>query len=268
MATPRVSVLMPVFKPHARYLREAVDSVRAQTLGDWELVVVEDPPATAGALLNSYGDTRIRHHVRGVRASLADALNDGLSLCRAEYVARLDGDDICAPDRLEKQLAYLESHPATAVVGSSQTIIDEEGRVIGRRRSPLTANDVARAMRRYNCIAHPAVMFRRDAILAAGGYMSGVKPEDYDLWCRLLKRGDGIENLPEDLLRYRYHAGALKFDAVHDVIRLTVATKERYFGDEFTIGDRLRIVAEKALLLLPASLVLRLFRILTYGRAR
>lgn len=263
--TPRVSVLMPLFAPNERHLREAIESVFAQTLGEWELVLVEDPPASiARAVAESYGDSRIRHHLREARSSLADALNEGLAICRAPLVARFDGDDICERERLEAQAAFLDAHPDIVAVGSSLAVIDDDGRIIGHRRLPNASADVARALRRFNCVAHPAVTFRREAIVAAGGYPSGWTPEDYDLWCRLVAKGERIENLPGYLVRYRYHPAASKFSGVHDVIRRTIATKLRHFRGKLTLGDRMRIAAERALLLLPPRLILWLFRRVTY----
>lgn len=262
--TPRVSVLVPVWRPDLRFLREAIESVRAQTLADWELLLVEDPPASdAAALVASFADPRIRHVVRESRSALPDALNEGLRLCRAPYVARLDGDDVCMPERLAIQAAHLDANPRTAVVGSRTTIIDGDGNVIGVRKDPTGADDVAAAMRRYNCIAHPSVMFRRDVVLDAGGYAK-TSPEDYDLWCRLMVAGHRLENRPEELLRYRFHEGASKFEAVHDVVRVTIAVKKKYFAGRFTLRDRLRILGEQLLLLVPPRVILWLFRAVTY----
>lgn len=261
----RVSVLMPLFKPDPAYLARAADSVRAQSFGDWELIAIEDPPAShAGEFLRSIADPRIRHHLRATKRTLGDALNDGLSLCSAPLVARLDSDDVAVPDRLAKQSAYLDAHPETVALGSSLTIIDASDRVVGHRRMPVSASDVASAMRRYNAVAHPSVMFRRQIIIDNGAYDPSAKTEDYDLWCRLVKAGHRIENLPDELVRYRFHEGALKFDAVHDVIRATIATKERYFNDDFTLRDRLRIAGEKLLLHVPPRLILTLFRLAEY----
>lgn len=262
---PRVSVLMPLYKPDPAYLSATVESIRTQSLTDWELIAIEDPPASeAGEILRSFNDSRIRHSVRATKRSLGDALNDGLALCSAPLVARMDADDIAVPERLATQLAYLASHPHTIVLGSSLTIIDARGRVVGHRRLPATFPAVAAAIRRHNPIAHPSVMFRRQAIIDAGGYDPAAKTEDYDLWCRLVKSGGRLENLAAELLQYRFHSGALKFEGVHEVIRATIATKEKYFRSEFTLRDRLRIVSEKVLLRLPPALVLRLFQFAEY----
>lgn len=266
MTTPRVSVLIPLWRPNLRYLSAAIESVRAQTVQEWELVVVEDAPHFAEHLLTSFADPRLRYIRRESRSSLAGALNEGLAACRASFVARLDGDDIAVPERLERQLTFLDAHETVALVGSSLTIIDHDDRVVGHRFMPTDPERVAAAMRRYNAIAHPSVMFRREVVLQQGGYAENVAHEDYDLWCRLLRSGHALANCREELVLYRFHEEALKFDAVHRAIQETIAIKRRYFRGEFTPGDQLRIAGERALLLLPPRLVLWLFRTLAYKR--
>jgi len=261
----RVSVLMPLFEPDRVFLARAVDSIRAQSLTDWELIAIEDPPASdAGVLLRATGDSRIHHVLRTAKATLGDALNDGLSRCSAALVARIDADDVAVPERLAKQVAYLDDHPDTVVLGSALTVIDASDKVIGHRRMPVSASDVTATMRRHNAVAHPSVMFRKQIIIDMGGYDATAKTEDYDLWCRVLKAGHRIENLRDELLRYRFHSGALKFDAVHDVIRASIATKERYFENDFTLRDRIRMAAERSLLHVPPKFILKMFRFAEY----
>jgi glycosyltransferase involved in cell wall biosynthesis len=262
--SPRVSVLMPAYRPDLRYLREAIESIRAQTFADWELVVVEDGgPSGATELVRALGDVRIHHQVRASKTNLADALNDGLALCRAPLVARMDSDDIAAPDRLARQIEFLDANPSVAVVGSGMAVIDGAGRPLGHRRLPTSHGEVTAALRRYNCVAHPAVMFRKDVVTGAGGYRRGLA-EDYDLWCRLVGRGARIENLPDTLLTYRFHEEALKFTTVRAAIRATIDTKLRYFSGHLTVRDRMRIAGERMLLLVPPRLVVFLFRLMTY----
>lgn len=267
---PRVSVLLPVHLPDLAYLQAAIESVRAQTLSDWELLIVEDPSAADIApMLRAFGDPRIRHHRRETKTTLAHALDDGLAQCAAPLVARLDSDDLCEPNRLAEQVAFLAGAPEVVAAGSQLTIIDERGEAIGRRAYPTSPRAVAAAMRRYNAVAHPSVVFRREAILHAGGYSGGSddvprRSEDYQLWCRLIAAGAQVANLPRALVRYRFHPAALKRSGVHDEIRAAIAIKRRYFGESLTAGDRLRIAGERALLRLPEELVVRLFRAITY----
>lgn len=262
--SPRVSVLLPAYNADARFFRAAVASIVAQTFGDWELIVIEEPPAgCVREVLAHFEDPRILHVVRTERTHLADSLNEGLGLCRGELIARMDADDVMDPDRLRRQVVFLDGHPEVTVAGSAIVVINENDEVIGRRAMPADADAVAAAMRRYNAVTHPAVMFRRAAIAAAGGY-ARVRAEDYDLWCRLIVQGARIANLPEPLLRYRYHQKSVKFGTVHEMIRETIATKVRHFSGRLTTADRLRILAERALLVLPPRLVLWLFRRLAY----
>lgn len=260
----QVSVLLPVYRPDPEYFRAALDSVVAQTFGDWDMVVIEEPPASgAKEIVEAVGDPRIRHHLRGQRTHLCDSLNEGLSLCRGGLIARMDADDLMEPDRLTRQHGYLSAHPDVAVVGSAITVIDETGGVIGRRVMPTGPEAVSAAMRRYNAVTHPSAMFRREAVDRVGGYRP-VRAEDYDLWCRLIKGGYRIANLPDELLRYRYHLKSVKTTTVHEMIRESIATKLRHFEHELGPRDRLRLATERALLLLPPRVVLRLFRLMVY----
>jgi len=264
-ASPAVSVVMAVFNPHPTYFRQAVESVLAQTFRDFELIVIEDPsPRSAAALLEGIADNRLRLHVNETRLGLTRSLNLGVSLARAPLIARLDGDDLCAPDRLARQVAFLDEHPEIDVYGSRITIIDAAGRPFARRLLPLDHDEISAALRRFNCISHPAVMVRKAAMQRAGGYDPAEPIDDYDLWCRMLKHGSRFENSADDLIRYRFHPEALKFEGIRKVIRDGIHTKRHNFADDFTLRDRLRILGERALLLLPPRLVLWLFTKLQY----
>ena len=264
---PAVTVLMAVWNPHPRYFLEAVQSVLGQSFRDFELLVVEDPsPRDAAALLAEIDDERIRVVRREARAGLAAALNSGLALARAPLIARMDADDVCVADRLTRQIEFLTQHPEIDVVGSRILIVNEDGRAYGRRLLPLRHEEIAAALRRYNCISHPAVMMRRERLESVGGYDPQQRVEDYDLWCRMLRSGARFANLEQPVVRYRFHPGALKFEHIHEVIRETMAIKRRYFGDAFDFGDRLRLFGEVLLLILPQRLVLWLFTKLQYRR--
>jgi hypothetical protein len=182
----------------------------------------------------------------------------------APLIARFDSDDICMPNRLAVQVAYLNDHPEVAVVGSRISIIDEAGRPVGRRLLPLNHEDIARALRRYNCFSHPPVVFRKAAVDGVGGYDPQAPIEDYDLWCRMLIAGHRFANMDEELVRYRFHLESLRSTNVHNVIRQTIALKKRYFSDRFDWRDRLRIALETVLLAVPVRIVLWLFRTSQY----
>lgn len=169
-------------------LRQALQSCLDQTYSNFELVVVVNGPS-ADAVANTVrawhgNDTRVRIFATQVR-DLCFSLSLGLHHARGVLVARMDSDDVSRSDRLERQVAFLREHPEVMVVGSAYEIIDAKGVV--QRMVSLPTGDAAirRAMLWTNPICHPSVMFRRDVVLAAGGYLGGGHAEDYDLWLRL-----------------------------------------------------------------------------------
>jgi len=259
---PIVSVVMPVLNPHPVYFRQAIESILNQTLQDWELVIVEDPsPRSAAEILKDYPDPRIRHFVNPQRTSLVQQLNRALHEAKAELIARQDADDISEPERLEKQVKFMESHPEVAVLGTWLRVIDEEGRTLGFRRYPCDHDDIVRAMKIYNSVGHPSVMFWREVALRQGGYQYDKFPaaEDYDLWCRMAKNGMKFANLPEPLVRYRVHRGGMKSSKLKDTLKATIEIKRIHFGKELDIRAKLRLMGERLLLLLPSKFILWLF---------
>jgi glycosyltransferase involved in cell wall biosynthesis len=269
--TPAVTVLMPVLDPDPGYLRQAVASVVGQTFADWEFVIVEDPgPRSAAEVVAEFGDPRIRLIRNDAKTGFAAQLNRGLEEARADLVARMDADDVSHPERLARQLAYLRGHPDVAVVGSAIEVIDPDGKPLGARDYPTDHAAIVSALRRYNAIAHPAVTFRKAAVTAAGGYRptahAGV--EDYELWCRLAAAGARFANLPDALLRYRIHPAATKRQKLRDTIRGSIDVKLTYWRRQFGVGDWLRVFAERCLLWLPASVVLRLFVAREYRKSK
>jgi glycosyltransferase involved in cell wall biosynthesis len=248
--------------PHPVYFREAVASVLGQTIAELELVIVEDPSSSsARKLLADITDPRLRLLSNPTRTSLVDQRNRAFAEARGELVAMLDADDIALPDRLEKQLAYLREHPEVAVLGTNLIVIDEHGRDIGVREYPGDHAAIVAAMARYNAIAQPSVMCRRDVVIDAGGYQYRDFPvnEDYELWSRLIARGVRFANHSESLVRYRLHAGGTKALMLRRMLRATLDIKRRFWREHMDSRARLRFYGEQMLLGLPASWVLKLF---------
>jgi Glycosyl transferase family 2 len=215
MPAPLISVLMPV-RDGERFLGAALDSLRSQTLGDFEAIVVDDGSLDGTpSLLTAAAAREPRLRIeRQDQAGIAVALNRALALATGRFAARLDADDIAMPDRFARQAAYLEAHPRVAVLGTGYAEIDADGRVLRRVVMPADPGEIRRILPRTNCLAHPSVMMRREALLAAGGYRPALAgAEDYDLWLRLLGDWD-LANLPEALIGYRRHAAAGSLQSV------------------------------------------------------
>lgn len=209
---PRVSIIVPSFNEPEDVLRESLDSIAAQTFGDFEcLVIDESTQAEAAAYCRALceRDARFRYVHPEQRIGLAASLNLGIQMARAHLIARFDADDICLPYRLEKQLAFLDAHPEIGVLGAGLEIFTAERGTIAIRHYPA---DAARIERLFQCttpIAHPTVMLRKSVLERFGAYDPRFRfAEDLDLWLRLLNHGVRFANLPEVLVRYRQQSTA------------------------------------------------------------
>lgn len=258
---------MPVVNPHPVYFPQAVASILNQTVQELELIIVEEPSQSFGPdLLANVKDPRLRHLMHSHRTSLVQQRNRGLVEARADLVAWLDADDIAEPERMRKQLAYLHGHPDVTVLGSQLTIIDQFGKVMGRRLYPEQHEAIVRTLRRQNPIAQPAVLCRKAALLAVGGYQYDRHPatEDYELWCRLAERGCRFANHPEPLLRYRLHPQGAKAAKLRGILRGTIEIKRRYFAGTMNVAETLRLWGEHGLLWLPPAWVYAMFKRIEY----
>lgn len=221
----RFDILLPV-KNGAAYLAEALDSIRAQTVTDWRLLVLDHGStdhtleiAQSRALV----DPRIRIHTLPDARGLSGLLNAGLELCDAKFVVRHDADDIALPERLQHTQAGFAAHPEVVVVGGQLTNFDDQGRTLRQHPLPLEPGRIAAAMLFCNPVAHPTVAMRLDRLQALGArygveFGTGQPPrpvaefenlvEDYFLFGQLALLGM-VANLPQQLIRYRVHPGGV-----------------------------------------------------------
>lgn len=213
------SVLISVYnREKPMYLQTAIDSVFCQTLPPSEVVLVKDGPLTneLELIISSYKKTLLKIVALPKNEGLSNALNVGLKYCSNELVARMDTDDICLPERFEKQVRFLQSHPEIDIVGSYAMKIDECGNNLNELlKVPIKHEDILRLM--WTCpMNHPTVMFRKDKILSAGGYNpdAGPRQDDYELWFRCAEKGLHFANLPEPLLHYRFFDDSIKKNSV------------------------------------------------------
>lgn len=203
LPVPRVSVIMTAYGD-LRFISVAVDSVLSQTLNDFELIIVDDG-TNEDALFGTLAarDPRIRVLRNPENVGAAAAANCGIAHARADLIARLDADDICAPTRLERQVTVLEAEPDLVLLGSSVTLINESGEVLRNLLMPDSDLAVRWTILFHNPFFHPTVVFRRTAFEAAGCYRAEERvSHDHYLWHDMLPLG-GARNLPEPLVRYR-----------------------------------------------------------------
>lgn len=252
-----VDVLLPV-KNAAPTIGEAIDSVLGQTLRDLRLLVIDDGSSDATPdIVKAYAEKDARVELMGSTGQgIVDALNSGLDRATAPFVARMDGDDICAPTRLERQLAFMEAHRDVAAVGSRIACF---GSKTGSPPMVLSAAGCRAALCLYTPICHPTVLMRRDALSKLGTVYTKEFPhaEDYDLFTRLVAVGD-ICNLDEPLLNYRLHDGQVSKQNQMAQRRVAFQIASRYIARTYGVerGATAKIIAvmcAKAIQLGPSS---------------
>lgn len=213
---PHISVIIPVFNAVATVER-SVAGIQAQTCEDIELILVDDGSTDGtGRLLKSLErtDSRIRLITRP-HTGIVDALNAGLAVARGDFVARMDADDTCPPERLERQSAALRSDPSIGVVsGRVEFAGDAENSrgfalYVDWLNSVNSSAEIATNRFVESPLAHPSVMFRRELVDQYGGYRQGDFPEDYELWLRWLEAGVTMEKIPETVLFWHDLSGRL-----------------------------------------------------------
>ena len=204
---PRISVLMPVYNTRPEHLREAMDSILSQTFTDFEFLILNDCSTDPGVeeVVKSYADPRIIYTVNERNLGISGSRNRLLDMARGEYLAVMDHDDVSLPERLEKQAAFLDSHPEVGVVGTQFGALGKD------KVSHMPLDDVAMKkafMLHCGDICHPSCMIRRSVLEEHGiRYEAMFSPsEDHALFCRMIPH-TSFANLPDVLFLYRAWEG-------------------------------------------------------------
>jgi glycosyltransferase involved in cell wall biosynthesis len=240
--SPKVSVLLPVYNG-APWLAEAVQSVLEQSFTDFELIIIDDGSTDCSwDVISTFGDTRI-HATRQVNVGLAATLNRGLRLARAPYVARQDQDDWMYPDRLRRQVAYLQENPDCAAVGTWAEIrVDGKGSS-RTHKHPVSSEAIRLMLLLDNPFVHSSMLLRRDAVVRVGAYCEDRNrqpPEDYELWSRLAADYP-LANIGSVLTAYREVVGSMS-RAGSNPFRdrmLTICTENlcRLFDGQYSVEE-------------------------------
>lgn len=221
---PRVSVLIPLYNTPESFLRETIDSVLNQTFPDYELLLLNDSPNNTALeeIIASYKDDRIRYSCNDRNYGIAASRNKLLEMAMGEYVAVLDHDDVALPERLAKQVAYLDAHPEVGVVGCCLREIPS-GRHVGY---PETDQNIRMGLMWGCVVPHTGAMIRRSVLLRASvKYEPKYSPsEDYALWCRLIPHAR-FYNIQEELMCYRKHADSTSRNMAELMERTTFAVR-------------------------------------------
>lgn len=209
----KITVLMTVYNEPAGFVDKAIQSILTQTFEDFEYIIILDKPDNDVMHLYLEGvaeeDGRIRFYVNEQNMGLAGSLDRGIELAKGTYIARMDADDIAKPERLERELLFIEESGADMICCLVDKI-DENGEKWDEIRSfPESAEFIEKMLPVQDIVVHPTVMMKTEKVKALGGYRSFSSCQDYDLWLRMLTSGYRIKILNENLFNFRRHKNSI-----------------------------------------------------------
>ena len=232
-----ISVVMAVFNGNL-YTDAAILSILNQTYKNFEFIIIDDGSEPCiKELTMRYNDSRIRYYRNKLNMGLTHSLNKGIRLAKGKYIARMDSDDVSMPDRLEKQLAFLEKNRSVKLLGTFVRKIDENGLIIKDVKFPCNDKQIRRLIWHSNQFAHPSVMFDKDAIVKVGLYDEQYSvAQDYDLWFRVIQRWN-VANLDEYLLKYRQS----RFSITRRKVKLQSKAHLAILSDQIQLNNKPRL---------------------------
>jgi len=205
MSNPKISVLMPAYNAE-KYIAEAIKSILNQTFKNFEFIIIDDC-STDGthSIIQKYAekDNRIIVLRNEKNFKLSRTLNEGIKIAKADYIVRMDADDISIVNRLWRQIDYMERNSEIGISGGTMQIINKNGTIVGGRKYHLIDSEIRKYIFRYSPFSHPSIIIRKSILRKVGYYDSEYNPaEDYELYFRVGQYSK-FGNLPDVLLKYR-----------------------------------------------------------------
>lgn len=245
----QLDVILP-FRDAAATIDAALASVLASDDAHTVLAIDDGSTDSGPARVHRWAahDPRVQL-LRGEGRGLVAALNRGLSHAEGELVARMDADDLCHPERLARQRAYLHAHPEVAILGTRVHAFSDEGavgegltRYVAWQNGLITPEEHRRERFVESPLCHPSIMLRRAVVTALGGYRAVEGPEDYELFLRCSEQGHALAKLPEVLLSWRHRAGRATFGDPRYALARFRDIKAPYLARELARAGRSRLV--------------------------
>jgi len=224
---PLISVILPVYNA-SEYIAEAINSILEQTFTDFELIIINDGSTdNSQSIIDSFDDNRIRVFQKP-NTGLIDSLNLGVSYSQANWIARMDADDVSCKNRFEEQIKYISDD--IAVIGSQAILIDADGKIYGETKFETKQNEILlNLLKQFSNVIHPSVIINKAMLLKVGGYDPKMYvAEDYDLWLRISKIGK-IINVNQNLLSLRKHVGNISITKLSVSIENCLISLAYYF---------------------------------------
>lgn len=237
---PLLSVILPVYNSE-NFIKETISSILEQSFKDFELIIIDDCSSDQSPeIIKSFNDQRINYFQNETNLKLIKTLNRGVELAKGKYIARMDSDDICLPNRFECQVEYLENHPEIGMAGCLPIIIDENGHIIHKSRHFIATSHMACKFACFfeNQFVHSSVIFRSEVIkdFKYSEVPYSLHMEDRELWCRMFLADIKMANMSKYLLKYRIHSGSIcdsnKVEQTINALTIAINYFKHYFhGD-------------------------------------
>lgn len=201
---PLISVVLPIYNGE-KFLLETLESISSQTFPDWELIAINDGSNDGSQkILDEYASIESRMLiVSRENRGLVETLNEGIKLAKGEWIARMDADDICLPDRFSRQLSWLQDNKAVICGGGIKRI--GEGSGGNSWEFPTSTEGIYAWLMFRSAFAHPTVFIKREIAAKMPYSKEFTYSEDYELWTRMALNKESMTNLPENVLLYRIH---------------------------------------------------------------
>lgn len=266
--TPEISVVLPVYNAE-KYISTAMSSILKQSFRNFEFIIIDDHSSdNSWEIIQQYArkDKRIIALRNNRNLKGCATLNKGLALAKGKYIARVDNDDWSYPYRFDKQYSYLEAHPQVGIVGGVMEIMNEEGKILGKRKYHISDQEIRKSIFRYSPFSHPLVMIRKSILDKIGYYNSEYVPaDDYELYFRIGKVSK-FANLPEVLLKYRIVSGSMTHNLTKKMELATISVRRKYSHDtpyKMSFIDELyTFLHYLSVYIFPSKLKMRLFNLI------
>ncbi|WP_232223931.1 glycosyltransferase [Marinitoga sp. 1137] len=227
-----ISVVTCVYNEKEKHLREAIESILNQTYKNFEFIIILDNPdnEVLKNIINEYKsmDNRIIFLINEKNIGAAESANKGLKIAKGKYIARMDGDDVSFPKRLEKQKEFLDKNPECILVSGLTVTIDENSNILSYQKRYFNTKIISKVLPYNNPITHSTIMFRKEAVDILNGYRNFEASLDYDFYLRFLSNNLKICVLPEYLVKYRVRKNGISETKAYKQTAFSFYIRELY----------------------------------------
>jgi glycosyltransferase involved in cell wall biosynthesis len=269
MSQSKVSVIMPVYNTK-QWVWEAIESILNQTFEDFEFIIIDDYSSDGSyEICKKYAekDKRIKLYKNEKNKWISFTRNKLIELASTDYITTQDSDDISIKNRIELEYNFLLNNPNYSVVWWNCEIIDKNGEKIWLRKY---SDDISSVIMKKSPLSNPSTMFRKSLFKKVWWYEKWLNyGEDYDLWLRFYLNWYGIKNLDQTLLKYRLREWQTKSTKLKETLKNTIKLQKKYIKlwIKTSFSDKIYLLCENILLLLPSKFIDFLFKKITYKKS-